>query len=110
MIASIWEEILKVPRVSTQDNFFDIGGHSLLTVRVHARLRAALTQPLSLTDLFRFPTIRALAQHLGAAGPAANVIEESVDRADLRRQSMLRRRRGGRGPDASSQTAHESGA
>jgi hypothetical protein len=102
-IAEIWQQILNVPRVGTQDNFFDIGGHSLLTVRVHARLRAAVDRPVSLTDLFRFPTIRSLARHLGASAPMISVVEESIDRADLRRQAMQRRRRGDtRGHDASS--------
>jgi natural product biosynthesis luciferase-like monooxygenase protein/amino acid adenylation domain-containing protein len=94
-IAGIWQEILNVPRVGVQDNFFDIGGHSLLTVRVHSRLRAAVDRQVSLTDLFRFPTIRSLAKHMGGgAGATVSVVEESLDRAETRRQAMMRRRRG----------------
>jgi natural product biosynthesis luciferase-like monooxygenase protein/amino acid adenylation domain-containing protein len=101
-IAGIWQEILNVPRVGVQDNFFDIGGHSLLTVRVHARLRTAVDRQVSLTDLFRFPTIRALAKHIGGGVATVNVVEESLDRAETRRQAMLRRRRG-QGATTSSQ-------
>ncbi|HEY7407080.1 MAG TPA: amino acid adenylation domain-containing protein [Gemmatimonadaceae bacterium] len=93
-IAAIWQEILNVPRVGVQDNFFDIGGHSLLTVRVHSRLRAAVDRPVSLTDLFRFPTIRSLAKHMGGGSATVSVVEESLDRAETRRQAMMRRRRG----------------
>jgi hypothetical protein len=38
-VASIWQEVLQVPRVGVDQNFFDLGGHSLLTVRVLGRLR-----------------------------------------------------------------------
>ena len=99
-IAGIWQEILNVPRVGVQDNFFDIGGHSLLTVRVHARLRGAVDRPVSLTDLFRFPTIRSLAKHMGGGVATVNVVEESLDRAETRRQAMMRRRRGATVSDA----------
>jgi acyl carrier protein len=99
-IAGIWQEILNVPRVGVQDNFFDIGGHSLLTVRVHARLRSAVDRQVSLTDLFRFPTIRSLAKHMGGGVATVNVVEESLDRAETRRQAMMRRRRGGAGSEA----------
>ena len=56
--------MLKLPQVGTRDNFFDLGGHSLLAVQAHRRLREALARPLTLTDMFRFPTIRALSGYL----------------------------------------------
>ena len=51
-------------RSACEDNFFDLGGHSLLIVQVHARLREATGRDLPITDLFRFPTIRSLVDHL----------------------------------------------
>jgi acyl carrier protein len=60
-IAAIWRDCLGLAEVGTDDNFFDLGGHSLLLVRVHGRLREAFRTTLSLVDLFRFPTIRLLA-------------------------------------------------
>ena len=94
-IAAIWQDVLRRPKVGVNENFFDIGGHSLLTVRVHSRLRAAIDRPVTLTDLFRFPTIRSLAEHLGgggAAAAAAAVTEQAQARVDARREAMQRRR------------------
>jgi myxalamid-type nonribosomal peptide synthetase MxaA len=75
-IASVWQEALGVDEVGVDDNFFDLGGHSLLLARVLAGLRR---QPggegLQLVDLFRFGTVAALARHLrqqaGGAPPDA---------------------------------------
>ena len=71
-IAAVWREELKLPSVGLDDNFFDLGGHSLLLAKVHARLREALGRELPLLDLFQYPTIGALARHLArAAAPIA---------------------------------------
>jgi Phosphopantetheine attachment site len=89
-IAAIWQRILGVPHVGPQDNFFALGGHSLLAVQAHRDIKAELGVPqLSITDIFRFPTLDALARHLGDA-PEAPVPEN--DRADARLDAMARRR------------------
>ncbi len=93
-IASVWQEVLGVPEVGLDDNFFDLGGHSLLTVRVHDRLKPRVPKPLAVTDLFRFPTVRSLAAHLGDAPPEASRADRGRDRAAARRAAMGRRRRG----------------
>ena len=91
-IAGIWQTVLNVPSVGVEDNFFDLGGHSLLVVQVLSRLREVTGKKLPMTELFRFPTIRALAASLdGGAGNAA--VDASQDRAAVRRDSMRRRRR-----------------
>jgi amino acid adenylation domain-containing protein len=64
-IAGIWREVLGVEQVGVEDNFFDRGGHSLLLVRVHARLQKLLDREIPVVDLFNHPTIGALARHLG---------------------------------------------
>ncbi|HVR98965.1 MAG TPA: SDR family NAD(P)-dependent oxidoreductase, partial [Thermoanaerobaculia bacterium] len=72
-IAGIWKDVLGVEKVGLNDNFFDLGGHSLLAAQVHARLRQALGRDdLTMVDLFRYPTVAALARHLrpDAAAPA----------------------------------------
>ncbi|HEX8274264.1 MAG TPA: non-ribosomal peptide synthase/polyketide synthase [Longimicrobiaceae bacterium] len=71
-VAAIWEEALGVPRVGVADNFFDLGGHSLLLVQVHARLQALFPDRVALIDLFEHHTLGALAARLdrGAAPEA----------------------------------------
>lgn len=63
-IASTWESVLRVERVGLHDNFFDLGGHSLLMVRLLAQLRKSVSHDVSLIDLFQYPTVSSLAQHL----------------------------------------------
>src|SRR5262249_1091744 len=46
-IATIWEQVLQVEKVGQQDNFFDLGGHSLLLLQVHSRLQQALEREVS---------------------------------------------------------------
>ncbi|MFL6236839.1 MAG: amino acid adenylation domain-containing protein, partial [Thermoanaerobaculia bacterium] len=64
-IAAVWREVLGVERVGVTDNFFDVGGHSLLLVRLHSRLQEALGREISLMELFNHPNIRSQADHLG---------------------------------------------
>ena len=63
-IATVWRDVLQIDRVGIHDNFFDLGGHSLMLVRVHCELRQKIRQKLSVTDLFRYPTIASLAGYL----------------------------------------------
>ncbi len=72
-VATVWSEVLGVEQVGRDDNFFDLGGHSLLMVRAHGRLQEAFGRPVSMVEMFRLPTVAALAGHLvhGAAAPAA---------------------------------------
>jgi hypothetical protein len=90
-IATLWQEILGRERIGTEDNFFDVGGHSLLVVRMHRRLRDLLTQPVTLTDLYRFPTIRSLTEFLTRS--ASQPSHDGASRADRRREMIERRRR-----------------
>jgi natural product biosynthesis luciferase-like monooxygenase protein len=89
LVASIWQQVLGLPEVGTTDNFFDLGGHSLLVVQVQRRLREAAGHEVSITDMFRFPTIASLAAHIG--GVATNsVVDDAVNRAMTRRQLRSR--------------------
>lgn len=93
LIADIWRGVLGREQISSRDNFFDIGGHSLLVVQVLQQLRKNSARPVQLTDLFRFPTIGSLATFLQSEESAAGQVEASRDRGAARRSSRLRRRR-----------------
>ncbi|UVO51484.1 LLM class flavin-dependent oxidoreductase [Sphingomonas sp. SUN019] len=90
-IAAVWADVLKLPKVGTRDNFFDIGGHSLLAVQVHRRLRDALDRPLPLTDIFRFPTVETLSAHLSTTGGDDAAVRQGEARAVGRRAALQRR-------------------
>ena len=64
VIAGLWIELLGVDRVSIRDNFFDLGGHSLLGIQFIARLRDLLGVAIPIRRLFESPTIEALASVL----------------------------------------------
>ncbi|WP_261808543.1 non-ribosomal peptide synthetase [Nonomuraea sp. C10] len=71
LVAGVWREVLGLPSISAGANFFEIGGHSLATAQVQARLAASLGREVPIVDLFRFPTVRDLAAHLdGERRPA----------------------------------------
>lgn len=61
-IASIWTEVLDVPSLGRDENFFDAGGHSLNAARIIARVSAAFGVDLELKNLFERPTIAGLAE------------------------------------------------
>ncbi len=63
-IAEVWQRILGCGAVSREDNFFHIGGHSLLALRLVTTLQAELGQKVALVDLFTHPTVAQLAAEL----------------------------------------------
>src|SRR6185369_10908747 len=77
-LARIWCEVLDVPRVGFEENFFDLGGHSLLLPRVQARVRDRLGREVSLVELLTHTTVRSLARHLEPAEAAPAVAPSSV--------------------------------
>lgn len=95
-IAAIWSRILGVADVRADDNFFTLGGHSLLAVQAHREIRETLELPrLSITDIFRFPTLSGLSAHIQQDKPAEEKpVEDTAARADT--MSKRRAMRAGR--------------
>ncbi|WP_437729976.1 MupA/Atu3671 family FMN-dependent luciferase-like monooxygenase [Sorangium sp. So ce1335] len=93
-IAAIWTSVLGVPEVGIHDNFFDLGGHSLLLAQVHARVRASLRSDLPLMRLIEHPTVASLARHLSEepAAAAATVARSAQDRARQQMEALRRQR------------------
>ena len=89
-IAGIWSEVLGAAAIDRRTTFFELGGNSLLLVKVHRRLVAELTLSVALTDLFRFPTVESLSAFLDA--PKGGVTPAGGGRADARRDALMRRR------------------
>lgn len=79
-IASVWKEILQIREVDVNENFFDIGGNSLLIVFVANKLSDLLGQRVSVVTLFEYPTVKNLAEHLSKMEQV-----ESIDYNDLQR-------------------------
>lgn len=67
-IAAIWKDILGIRSVGLYDNFFDLGGHSLLLPNLLGKVQPLAQREVSMIDLFRYPTVHALAAHVGSNG------------------------------------------
>jgi amino acid adenylation domain-containing protein len=91
-LAELWQRILRVERVGLDDNFFDLGGDSLMIVAVHSNLQKTFAAEIPVTDLFEFTTIRTLARHLGEKAPSAPSFTEVQLQAQKQREAFARQR------------------
>lgn len=99
-VAALWAELLGRDAIGREDNFFDLGGHSLMAIEVYHRLRETLAPELRLVDLFAHPTVQSLAAFISRSTPSA-LATEAADGADgidvrERRQALAGKRRAAR--------------
>ena len=92
-ICAIWSEVLGQDGFGIHDNFFDIGGHSLLLVQVQSQIQSRLGFAVPLVDLFRHSTVASQAQRLSPAHSEEPAMQLARDGARRQREAMLRRRR-----------------
>jgi acyl carrier protein len=92
-VASIWRELLKVEKVGTRDNFFDLGGHSLLIAQLHGRLREVLGQDLSMMDLFQYPTISSFVSRMNQSEDKPSGVAQVESRLSATNRQREQRQR-----------------
>ncbi|MDZ5443026.1 amino acid adenylation domain-containing protein [Micromonospora sp. 4G57] len=95
-VADTWREVLGLAEVGAHDNFFDLGGTSLLLARVQTRLVERLGRPVPAVELFRHPTVALLARFLGgvdATPQPAPTGDPAGRRRDERKQALADRAR-----------------
>ena len=83
-IADVWREVLGREKVGIHDNFFEVGGSSLLLVRIHARLREVLGREVTMVQLFRNPTVQSLARFLESVEKETRAVADAEGRAQRR--------------------------
>ena len=93
MIASAWEETMQLERVGAHDNFFDLGGHSLLLVRLHSRLQLLLGREVRLVDLFQYPTVSEQARFFDNPAGQKDLLPSVEARAHRQKEAFQRQRR-----------------
>ncbi|GAI34599.1 unnamed protein product, partial [marine sediment metagenome] len=93
IIASIWREILNIKKVGVNDNFFDLGGHSLLLVRMQTKLRESFVKEIQITEMFRYPTIKMLAGFFTQDHNNAVSFKQVHDRKQKQRDTLIRQRK-----------------
>jgi amino acid adenylation domain-containing protein len=92
LIMDVWRKVLTIKRVGRDDNFFDLGGDSISLVQAHSELQRYLNRTLPITDLFEFPSVRTLRDHLERQSPQKLVVSEMEQRANKQRAALARQR------------------
>ncbi|HEY6968326.1 MAG TPA: amino acid adenylation domain-containing protein, partial [Candidatus Angelobacter sp.] len=92
-IAAIWRKLLKLEQVGIRDNFFDLGGHSLLMVQVQRELQTLLGKELSVVELFEYPTIKSLSEHLSNGASMHVTALDVQERMDKQKRVLSRKKR-----------------
>jgi acyl carrier protein len=70
-LVGMWTDVLAIDRVGIHDDFFDLGGHSQLLVRLQLKLSEFLKRDVPVTALFEYRTIDSLARYLISGGDGA---------------------------------------
>jgi len=91
-VALIWEEVLKVEKIGIHDNFFDLGGHSLLILHLHNKIREEFETDVPIVQLFEHPTIYALARHLSQGAEKQASLTDASRRAQKQKSAVERRK------------------
>ena len=94
LIAGLWQEVLFVEVIDRDDNFFDLGGHSLLLMKVNLKLKHHCGKEISLVEMFKYPTIATLADFLGGQqnGDSPDSLQKIQERAANRRETSQQQR------------------
>jgi acyl carrier protein len=87
-IAGIWRELLNMKNVGVNDSFFEVGGHSLLLVRLHANLQMHFQKKWQITEMFRHTTIAALADFLTQKEEIEPSLEKSLSLAEKQKSAL----------------------
>jgi hypothetical protein len=80
-VAAIWRDVLQLKHVGLYDNFFDLGGHSLLLVRLQSALKREFGRDLPLVDLFQRTTVAAQTERLSAPTAGSDALKRAQARA-----------------------------
>ena len=84
-LASIWTKLLGIDRIGINDNYFELGGDSLLATQLVSQVRSVFEVELPLVELFRHPTLAEMATSIEEA-----IIEQMEDISDEEAEQLLR--------------------
>jgi hypothetical protein len=92
IVAGVWRKVLGADHIGLDDNFFDIGGTSLLLVSVQSRLQTLFNKRISVADFFAFTTVRTLSESLAGSAPGSGPRHSTEDQAHKQRAAFARAR------------------
>ncbi|TCP59043.1 amino acid adenylation domain-containing protein [Tumebacillus sp. BK434] len=94
-LAEVWQEALGMEQVGIYDNFFDLGGHSLSLAKAHHLIQEKLLRKFSIVEMFKHPTIEALAGFLHGEADEAEPqqkVEQLRDKANRKKEALNRQK------------------
>ncbi|WP_150273107.1 non-ribosomal peptide synthetase [Paenibacillus tepidiphilus] len=92
-VKQIWEAVLGAGNIGVNDNFFDIGGHSLLVLQVYYQIRESFGTSLTVVDMFKYPTIRSLCEVLEEASGSFAEVAAVSEQAQSGKEAMREKRK-----------------
>ncbi len=81
ILAEIWKKLLHINRIGVNDNFFEIGGNSILTVRMLSSVKRKLGAEVNIAQMFEQPTIASLGAHIDGTGITSGLVENNLSLA-----------------------------
>lgn len=90
-ISAIWQEELDLCEIGLHQNFYDLGGYSLLLFAVRQRLQEAFGRELPITELCSHPTVSDLSRYFVAGSSKGRSFETSFQRGIQQRQALMQR-------------------
>ncbi|WP_449417643.1 amino acid adenylation domain-containing protein [Phormidium nigroviride] len=91
-IATVWQQVLNLEKVGVDDNFFDLGGHSLLMAQAHSKLCEVVDRDVSIMEMFKYPTISSLAKYLSEEAEEKHSFGQSRDRVNKQKEAINRQK------------------
>ena len=91
-IANVWREVLHVERVGMNDNFFDLGGHSIRMIEATSKLRLVLGRELNVVSMFQYPTVSRMAEFLSKEAEDEQPFAQDIKRAETRGERTRQQR------------------
>ena len=90
-IALIWKEVLGLDKLSINDNFFDLGGHSLNVIQLQSKIKEKYERDFTVVDFFKYPTIKLFAKFLSNGDQISDFKQESRNRTLQQKQILMQR-------------------
>jgi aryl carrier-like protein len=91
-ITAIWQQVLKLEKVGIHDNFFEVGGHSLLMAQVLNKVRELSGKDISMMALFQNPTIASLCKYLGGEQIEQSSFQQAYVRTKMQEKTIVRQK------------------